>query len=113
MTALASDWLLFWYHWTECAETWQDARTHHPLPSLCFGADRKNKVAKPASDCLDIFDFFSETTEGNLPELNRKQELSFLYQVCVFRTDQKNRMTARNMIFWHFIYFFSDTAEPN
>ena len=41
MAALASDWLrhfrlLLWNRWTEFNETWQDARSQYPLPSLCF-----------------------------------------------------------------------------
>ena len=41
MAALASDWLrhfqlLLWKHWTEFNETWQEARSQRPLPSLCF-----------------------------------------------------------------------------
>ena len=41
MDALASDWLrhfrlLLWNRWTEFNKTWQEARSQHPLPSLCF-----------------------------------------------------------------------------
>ena len=41
MAALASDWLrhfrlLLWNHRTEFNETWQEARSQCPLPSLCF-----------------------------------------------------------------------------
>ena len=41
MAALASDWLrhfglLLWNRWTEFSETWQEARSQCPLPSLCF-----------------------------------------------------------------------------
>ena len=41
MAALASDWLrhfqlLLWNRWTEFNETWQEARSQRPLPSLCF-----------------------------------------------------------------------------
>ena len=41
MAALASDWLrhfwlLHWNRWTEFNETWQEARSQRPLPSLCF-----------------------------------------------------------------------------
>ena len=41
MAALASDWLrhfwlLLWNWWTEFKETWQEARSQRPLPSLCF-----------------------------------------------------------------------------
>ena len=42
----------------------------------------------------DIFDFSSETTVGNSKKLDRKQDLNALYQVCVFRPDQKNKMAA-------------------
>ena len=42
----------------------------------------------------DIFDFSSETAEPNWKKLDRKQDLSVLYQVCVFRADRKNKMAA-------------------
>ena len=42
----------------------------------------------------DIFDFSSETAERNSTKLDRKQDLNVLYQVCVFRADQKNNMAA-------------------
>ena len=42
----------------------------------------------------DIFDFSSETIEQNSTKLDRKQDLNFLYQVCVFRADRKNKMAA-------------------
>ena len=45
MAALASDplrhfRLLLWNRWTEFNETWQEARSQRPLPSLCFSADQ-------------------------------------------------------------------------
>ena len=58
MAVLASDWLrhfwlLLWNRWTEFNETWQEARSQRPLPSLCFFlVDRKNKMAALASDWL-------------------------------------------------------------
>ena len=42
----------------------------------------------------DIFDFSSETAERNSTILDRKQDLNVLYQVCVCRGDQKNKMAA-------------------
>ena len=42
----------------------------------------------------DIFDFSSETAEQNSTKLDRKQDLNVLYQVCVFRADQKTKMAA-------------------
>ena len=90
MAALASDWLrhfwlLLWNHWTEFNETWQEARSQHPLPSLCFSG-RSVKTRWPPWSLIgwDIFDFSSETTEQNSTKLDRKQDLKVLYQVCVF-----------------------------
>ena len=43
---------------------------------------------------FQVFDFSSETVEQNPTKLYRKQDLNVLYQVCVFRADQKNKMAA-------------------
>ena len=196
MAALASDWLrlfilLLWNRWTEFNESWQEARSQRPLPSLCFWADQKNKMATLASDWLryfrlllwnrwmefnetwqearsqcplpslcfsgrsekqdgrpglwlaetfstsplkplngiqwnltgskismsstkfvffrligktrlppwpligwNILNFSSETAERNSMKLDKKQDLNVLYQVCVFRADQKTNMAA-------------------
>ena len=47
MAALASDWLrnlrlLWWNRWMEFKETWQEARSQCPLPSLCFSGWSEN-----------------------------------------------------------------------
>ena len=42
----------------------------------------------------DIFDLSSETSGRNTTKLDRKQDLNFLYQACVFQTDPKNMMAA-------------------
>ena len=42
----------------------------------------------------DIFDFFSETPERNSTKLDGNQDFNILYQVCVFRADQKNKMAV-------------------
>ena len=99
MAALASDWLryfrlLLWNRWTEFNETLQGAISQRPLPSLCFSADRKHKIAAWPPIGWDIFDFFSETAESNSTKLDRKQDLNALYQVCVFRADLKIKMAA-------------------
>ena len=41
----------------------------------------------------DIFDF-SEIAERISRKLDMKQDLNVLYQFCVFRADQKNKMAA-------------------
>ena len=61
----------------------------------------------------DIFDFSVETAEQNSTNLDRKQDLNALYQVCVFRTNRKNKMAAWPLIGWDIFDFFSETAEWN
>ena len=67
MAALASDWLrhfrlLLWNHWTEFNETWQEARSQCPLPSLCFSGRSENKNGRPGwflkkvSHCTQVHD---------------------------------------------------------
>ena len=99
MAALVSDWLrhfrLLWNCWTEFNETWQEARSQHPLPSLCFSGRSKKKRWPPWPLIgWDIFAFFSETAEQNSTKLDRKQDFNVLYQVCVFWADGKNKMAA-------------------
>ena len=52
MAALASDWLrhfrlLLWNRWTEFNETWQEARSQRPLPSLCFLGRSEKQDGRP------------------------------------------------------------------
>ena len=148
MAALASDWLrhfrlLLWKRWMEFNETWQEARSQRPLPSLCFSGRSEKQDGRPglwfaetfSTSPLkplngiqrnlsgskistsstkfvflgpigktrwqpwpligrDIFDFYSESADWNWTKLDRKQDLNVLYQVCVFRADQKTKMAA-------------------
>ena len=47
--------LLLWNHWTEFNETWQEASSQRPLPSLCFSGWSEKKMAALASDWLRHF----------------------------------------------------------
>ena len=69
MAALASDWLrhfrlLLWDHWTEFNKTWQEARSQHPLPSLCFSGQSVNKnvhlgrFLKKVAHCTQVHDMW-------------------------------------------------------
>ena len=46
------DLIPLWNCWTEFAKTWQEARTQHPLPCLCFSAIWKTKMVALTSDWL-------------------------------------------------------------
>ena len=100
MAALASDWmrhfrLLLWNRVMEFNETWREARSKCPLPSLCFFGPI-GKTRRPPWPLIgwDIFDLSSEAAEWNSRKLDRKQDLNVLYQVCVFRADWKNEMAT-------------------
>ena len=69
MAALASDWLrhfwlLLWNRWTEFNETWQEARSQRPLPSLCFSGQSVNKnvrlgrFLKKVAHCTQVHDMW-------------------------------------------------------
>ena len=97
MAAVASDWLrqfrlLLWNRWTEFNETWQEAKSQRPLPSLCFSC-QSEKTRWPPWPLIgwDNYDFSSETAERNSTKLDRKQNLNVLYQVCVFRANRKKQ----------------------
>ena len=59
-----------------------------------FGPIRKTRWPPWPLIGWDIFDFSTETAERNSTNLDRKQDLNVLYQVCVFRADWKNKMAA-------------------
>ena len=100
MAALASDWLrhfrlLLRNRWTEFNETWTGSKiSTSSTKFVFFGLIGKTRWPPWPLICWDIFDFSSETAERNSTKLDRKQDLNVLYQVCVFRADQKNKMAA-------------------
>ena len=60
MAALVSDWLrhfwlLLWNHWTELNETWQEARSQRPLPSLCFSSRSEKQDGRPGLWLAETF----------------------------------------------------------
>ena len=120
MAALASDWLrhfwlLLWNRLTELNKIWYKARSQSPLPSLCFfGQIRKTRWPPWPLIGWDIFDFSVETPERNSTNLDRKQDLNALYQVCVsFWPIGKTKWLPYPLIGWEIFDFSSETAEPN
>ena len=98
MTALASDWLrhfrlLLWNHWTEFNETWQEARSQRPLPSMCFLGRSEKQDGRPGLWLAETF------STSPLKSLNRIQwnltgsKISTSSTKFVFfRADRKNKM---------------------
>ena len=67
---------------------------------LFFGPIGKRRLLPRPLICSCILDFSSETAERNLTKPDWKQDLNFLYQVCVFRPMGKTRSPARSLIGW-------------
>ena len=60
MATMASDWLrhfrlLLWNCWTEFNETWQEARSQRPLPSLCFSGRLEKQDGCPGLWLAETF----------------------------------------------------------
>ena len=73
MAALASDWprhfrLLLWNRWTEFNETWQEARSQGPLPTLCFSGRSEKKDGHPG---LWLAETFSTSSLKSLNVIQR------------------------------------------
>ena len=46
---------LLWNCWTEFDETWQEARSQHPLPSLCFSGRSEKQDGRPGLWLAETF----------------------------------------------------------
>ena len=47
--------LLLWNRWTEFNKTWQEARSQHPLPSLCFSGLLEKQDGRPGLWLAETF----------------------------------------------------------
>ena len=98
--------LLLWNRWIEFNKTWQKTRSQRSLSNLFFKADRKKMVAR-TSDWLR--QFLPPLKPLNGIQLDMKQDLNVLYQVCVFQPKQNLRWPPWPLIGWD-IFDFSETA---
>ena len=73
-------WLLVWNHWTEFNETWQEAWSQRPLPSLCF-SDWLDK--QDGCTCLWLAETFSTSP---LKPLNGVQRNLTESKISLFST---------------------------
>ena len=119
MAALASDWLrqfgiLLWNRWREFNENWQDARSQHPLPSLCFSGRSEKQDGRPG---LWLADSFSTSP---LKPLNRIQRNLIGSKISTpstkfvfFRPIGKTRWPPWPLIGRDIFDFSSEIAERN
>ena len=119
MAALASDWLrhfrlLLWNRWTEFNETWQEARSQSPLPSLCFSGRLEKQGGRPG---LWLAETFSTSPlkplngiQGNLTGSKiSKSSTKFVF----FGPIGKTWWPPWPLIGWDIFDFSSETTERN
>ena len=99
MTDLASNWLIHFWHLicTHCRrvdETWREASTQRPLPSLCFCGRLKFKESWLAES-------FSTYPMQAMCGIWRKHVLSVIYQACVLGPIGKQRWPPWPLIGWN------------
>ena len=105
--------LLLWNRLTEFNETWQEGRTQHPLPSLCFSDRSENKVAALASDWLKhVRLLWNCWTEFNETWREARSQCP-LPSLCFFGPIGKTRRPPLHLIGWDIFDFSSETAERN
>ena len=119
MAALASDWLrhsrlLLWNRWTEFNETWQEARSQRPLPSLCFSGRLEKQDGHPGLWLAETF------STSPLKPLNRIQRNLTGSKISMSSTKfvffgpiGKTRWPPWPLIGWDIFNFSSETAERN
>ena len=119
MAALASDWLrhfrlLLWNRCAEFNETWQEARSQHPLPSLCFSGRSEKQDGRPG---LWLTETFSTSPPKPLNGIQRNLTGSKIStsstKFVFFGPIRKTRWPPWSLIGWDIFNFSSETAERN
>ena len=119
MAALASDWLrhfwlLLWNRWTEFNETWQEARSQRPLPSLCFSGRSEKQDGRPG---LWLAETFSTSPLKLLNGIQRNLTGSKIStpstKFVFFGPIGKTRWPPWPLIGWDISDFSSETTERN
>ena len=119
MAPLASDWLrhfrlLLWNHWTEFNETWQEARSQRPLPSLCFWGRSEKQDGRPG---LWLAETFSTSPLKPLNRIQRNLTGSKIStsstKLVFYRPFGKTRWPPWPLIGWDISVFSSETVERN
>ena len=119
MAALASDWqrhfqLLLWNRWTEFNETWQEATSQCPLPSLCFSCWSEKQDGHPF---LWLAEIFSTSPLKPLNGIQRNLTGSNISmsstKFVFFWLIRKTRWPPLPLIGWDIFDFSSKTTEWN
>ena len=119
MAALASDWLrhfrlLLWNRWTEFNETWQEARSQCPLPSLCFSGWSEKQDGRPGLWLAETFSTSPmKPLNGIQWNLTGSKISTSSTKFVFFGPIGKTRGPPWPLIGWDIFDFSSVTAEWN
>ena len=118
MAALASDWLrhfrLLWNRWTEFNETWQEARSQRPLPSLCFSGPSEKQDGRPGLWLAETFSTSPlKPLNGIQQNLTGSKISTSPTKFVFFEPIRKTRWPPWPLIGWDIFDFSSETAERN
>ena len=119
MAALASDWLrhfglLLWNRWTEFKETWQEARSQRPLPSLCFSGWSEKQDGRPGLWLAETFSTSPlKPLNGIQGNLTGSKISTPSTKFVFFGLIGKTRWPPWPLIGWDIFDFSSETAEQN
>ena len=118
MAALASDWLrhfrLLWNCWTEFHETWQEARSQRPLPSLCFSGRSEKQDGHPRIWLAETFPTSPLKRLNGIQRNLTGSKISTPSTKFVFLgRSEKTRWPPWPLIGWHIFDFSSEIAERN
>ena len=119
MAALASDWLrhfrlLLWNRWMKCNETWQEARSQRPLPSLCFSGQSEKQDGRPGLWLAETFSTSPLKPQNGIQRnLTGSKILTSSTKFVFFGSIRKTRWLPWPLIGWDIFNFSSETAEWN
>ena len=119
MAALASDWLrhfqlLLWNYRTEFNETWQEASSQRPLPSLCFSGRSEKQDGRPGLWLAETFSTSPLKPLNGIQQNFTGSKISTSSTKFVFFGPiRKTRWLPWPLIGWDIFDFFSETAERN
>ena len=119
MVAPAFDWLrhfrlLLWNRWTEFNETWQEARSQRPLPSLCFSGRSEKQDGRPGLWLAETFSTSPLKPQNGIQRNLTGSKISTSSTKFVFfRSIGKTRWPPWPLISRDIFDFSSETAEQN
>ena len=105
---------ILWNRWSEFNQTWQEARSQRPLPSLCFSGRSEKQDGRPD---LWLAETFSTSPLKPLnriqPNLTGGKISTSSTKFVFFGPIRKTRWPPWPMIGWDIFDFSSETAERN